>query len=282
MAKILGILAKIQKIPARISKNDDCFHLQGQGIGFLIAGVLLTKKSAEVMKKIVIIAMGLFMSMIVLAQHKIETTISGDIVSSYIWRGQDLGNVSLQPTLGIGYKGLSLTAWGSVGLTEPADTKEFDLTLAYSIVGLNIGITDYWFSVGLDPQARYFKYDAHGTNHVFEANVGYDFGVVSVQWFTNFAGNDGTNKDGRRAYSSYMEVAVPFKLATVDWTAAVGAVPFATTSYGTTGFAVTNLSLKATKEIKVTDSFCIPVFGQIVGNPCSQKAYLVFGLTLQP
>ena len=216
------------------------------------------------------------------AQDEIETTISGDVVSSYIWRGQDLGDVSLQPTLGVSYKGLSLTAWGSVGLTDPLDTKEFDLTLSYTTGGLNIGITDYWFDAGLDPDARYFKYDAHGTNHVFEANIGYDFGVASVQWFTNFAGNDGLNKDGKRAYSSYAEVAVPFKLATVDWTATAGAVPWATTSYGTNGFSVTNLALKATKEIKVTDTFSIPVFGQVVGNPCSQKAYLVFGFTLQP
>ena len=225
--------------------------------------------------------MGLVMSMTTHAQE-IETTVSGDIVSSYIWRGQDLGNVSLQPTLGIGYKGFSLSAWGSVGLSDPADTKEFDLTLGYTVGGLNIGITDYWFNTGLDPENRYFKYDAHGTNHVFEANIGYDFGLASVQWFTNIAGNDGVNKDGKRAYSSYVEVAVPFKLATVDWTATAGAVPYATDFYGTTGFAVTNVTLRADKEIKVTDSFSVPVFGQVTGNPCSQKAYLVFGITLHP
>ena len=211
--------------------------------------------------------------------------LSGDIVSSYIWRGQDLGNVSLQPTLGIGYKGFSLSAWGSVGLADSDDTKELDITASYTIGGLNIGVTDYWFNKdGLDPEARYFKYDAHGTNHVFEANIGYDFGFASLQWYTNFAGNDGVNKDGKRAYSSYVEVAVPFKLATVDWTATAGAIPWATSFYNgwTSGFAVTNLSLKATKEIKVTDSFSIPVFGQFVGNPRSQKAYLVFGFTLQP
>ena len=237
------------------------------------------------MKKIVLFAMGLVMSMTAFAQdsEKIETTISGDVVSSYIWRGQDLGSAAVQPTLDVGYKGLSLTAWGSYGLVNTADTKEFDLTLAYTIGGLNIGVTDYWFDRGgLDPDGRYFKYDAHGTNHVFETNIGYDFGPLALQWYTNFAGNDGANKDGKRAYSSYVEVVVPFKLATVDWTATAGAVPWATTSYGTTGFAVTNLSLKATKDIKITDSFSIPVFGQVVGNPCSQKAYLVFGFTLRP
>ena len=109
------------------------------------------------------------------AKAQVNTTIGADVVNQYIWRGQDLGNVSLQPTLGLEYKGLSLTAWGSVGLTDAADTKEFDLTLSYTIGGLTIGITDYWTNDGLDPDARYFKYDAHGTNHVFEANIGYDF-----------------------------------------------------------------------------------------------------------
>ena len=209
-----------------------------------------------------------------------EVGLGSDIVSSYIWRGQDLGSVSLQPTLGLEYKGISLSAWGSVGLADPADTKEFDITLGYTIGGLNIGITDYWFNAGLDPQDRYFKYDAHGTNHVFEANIGYDFGVVSAQWYTNISGNDGVNKDGKRAYSSYFEVAAPFKLATCDWTATVGAVPYATDFYGTNGFAVTNLAVRASKDIKVTDSFSIPIFGEVSANPCSQKAYLVVGMSL--
>ena len=235
------------------------------------------------MRKIFLFAMGLVVSATALAQeNKIETTVSADFVNQYIWRGQDLGSTAVQPTLGIGYKGLSLTAWGSYGLTNPADTKEFDLTLGYSIGGFNIGITDYWFDSGLDPQGRYFKYDAHGTNHVFEANIGYDFGVASLQWYTNFTGNDGANKDGKRAYSSYVEASIPFRLGSVDWTATAGAVPFATTSYGTSGFAVTNVSLKATKAVKVTDTFSIPIFGQIVANPCAQKAYLVLGFTLQP
>lgn len=217
-----------------------------------------------------------------LAQEEIETSISGDVVSSYIWRGMDAGSVSLQPTFGVGYKGLSLTAWGSYGLTDPADTKEFDLTLGYTIGGLNIGVTDYWFNVGLDPDGRYFKYDAHGTNHLFEANIGYDFGWAWLQWYTNFAGNDGLNRDGKRAYSSYFEACVPFRLASVDWTVTAGVVPYATTYYGTSGFAVTNLSLRATKDIRVTDSFSFPVFAQLTANPRSQKAYLVFGFTLQP
>ena len=235
------------------------------------------------MKKIFLFAMGLVMGMTALAQDKVEATISGDLVSNYIWRGQDCGDVSIQPTLGVSYKGLSLTAWGSVGLSNSDDTKELDLTLSYTTGGFNIGITDYWFNVGLDPENRYFKYDAHGTNHVFEANIGYDFGLVSLQWYTNFAGNDGLNKNGKRAYSSYFEANVPFKLATVDWSVTVGVIPYATSYYNewTSGFSVTNIALKASKDIKITDSFSIPLFAQLVGNPRTQKGYFVLGFTLK-
>lgn len=215
-------------------------------------------------------------------EKTLEAALSADLVSQYIWRGQDLGDASVQPTLGISYKGLSLSTWGSVGLTDPDDDKELDLTLTYTAGRLNIGVTDYWLSSGLDPKNRYFKYDAHGTNHVFEANIGYDFGLFALQWFTNFAGNDGVDKDGDRAYSSYAEISVPFRLAGLQWDGCLGIVPYVTTFYDTDGFAVTNLSLKATKDIKVTESFSIPLFAQVVANPCSQKAYLVFGFTLHP
>ena len=66
------------------------------------------------------------------AQDKVEGTIATDVVNQYIWRGQDLGDVSVQPTLGVAYKGVSLTAWGNVGLSDKDDTKEFDRTLAYT------------------------------------------------------------------------------------------------------------------------------------------------------
>lgn len=216
------------------------------------------------------------------AQDNVETTVSADFVNQYIWRGQYCGGISVQPTLGLGYKDLSLTAWGSVGL-ESSDTKEFDLTLAYSNSGFNIGITDYWFNNGLD--SRYFMYEAHRTAHVFEGNIGYDFGPVAIQWYTDFAGYDfKTNDSGelKHAYSSYCELSAPFKLGGLDWNAALGFVPYESPNYGVEDFAVTNVSVKATKDIQVTPSFSIPVFAQVAANPAAQKAYLVFGFTLHP
>lgn len=230
------------------------------------------------MKKHLLCLLAMIAPMMMSAQDEVETTIGADIVSQYIWRGQELGDVSLQPTLGIAYKGLSLTAWGSVGLSNKDNTKEFDLTAAYVTGGFHIGVTDYWFNT---PNERYFAYSAHETSHVFEANVGYDFGIASLNWYTNFAGNDGVNKDGKRAYSSYFEANVPFKLAACEWTATIGAVPYATSFYGdANGFAVTNIGIKATKDIKVNDHFSIPIFAGITANPSTEKTFFIFGVSL--
>ena len=234
------------------------------------------------MKKIILALGATLMSIVAPAQDKVEATIGADFVSQYVWRGLEQSSAAIQHTLGISWKGLSLTAWGSCGLVDSNDLKEFDLTLGYKIGGFNIGVTDYWLSNGQDPQSRYFIYYAHSTNHVFEANVGYDFKILSLQWYTNFTGNDGVTKSGKRAYSSYFEVSAPFRFGGAEWTATAGAVPFATSSYATSGFAVTNLSVKATKELRVTDSFTLPLFAGITVNPCAQKAYYVFGFTLRP
>lgn len=235
----------------------------------------------ESIKRQAITAMMLGMSVIALhAQDKVEATVQADLVNQYIWRGQELGEISLQPTLGLSYKGLSLTAWGNVGLSNSNDTKEFDLTLGYCVGNFNIGITDYWFN---SPNERYFAYEAHKTSHVFEANIGYDFSFASLQWYTNFAGNDGTDTQGNRSYSSYVEINAPFRLAHCDWTATIGAVPYATSFYAdANGFAVTNVSVKAAKDIPVTRRFSIPLFAGISVNPSTEKAYLLCGITLRP
>ena len=45
-----------------------------------------------------------------MAQDKVEADIGADLVSGYIWRGQDLGNVSIQPSASVSYKGFSFRA----------------------------------------------------------------------------------------------------------------------------------------------------------------------------
>ena len=136
---------------------------------------------------------------------------------------------------------------------------------------------DYWFDGG----PEYFHYGAHNTSHVFEAQVGYDFGPLAVNWYTNFAGADGVKANGDRAYSSYFSIAAPFKLGGLDWSAEIGATPWETSFYnnGASGFEVSNICLGASKEIKITDSYSLPVFAHAICNPATEGAYFVFGIS---
>ena len=215
------------------------------------------------------------------AQDKVSADIGAELVSSYIWRGQDLGGAAFQPSLSLSYKGLSLSAWGSVGFSQD-DIKEFDLTLAYTTGGLTLALTDYWFDNG----PGYFHYGSTQTAHVFEAQVGYDFGPVALNWYTNIGGNDGVNKDGNRAYSSFISLSAPFTLGGLQWSAEVGAVPWATSFYnvrgsddcGARGFEVATVSLQAEKALTITPSYLLPLFARAVWNPATEGAYFIFGL----
>ena len=187
-------------------------------------------------KKMRVITVALLLSGLVpstmMAQDKVEASVGADLVSGYIWRGQDLGGVSVQPSLEISYKGFSLGAWGSVGF-ESTDTKEFDLTLGYSIGGFSV------------------------------------------------SGADGVKENGKRAYSSYLALSAPFKLGGLDWTVDLGMVPWETTFYNgyTSGFCVSDVSLGASKDIKITDSFSVPTFAKVTVNPRTEGAYFAFGLS---
>lgn len=212
----------------------------------------------------------------VVAQEKPEVDLGVDFASAYIWRGQELGGVSIQPEVTLSYKGFYVSAWGNVGF-DAQDTKEIDLTLGYETGGFSVSVTDYW-NAG---EVGYFHYGATNTSHTFEAQVGYDFGFLALNWFTNFAGYDGVNNDGKRAYSSYVSLGVPFRLGGLDWTVEFGAVPYTTDFYneGVNGFAVSDVGIEARKEIPVTKCFTLPLFARISWNPATEGAYFVCGVS---
>lgn len=210
------------------------------------------------------------------AQDRVKPRLSVDFVSSYVWRGRHLGKAAVQPEFGLGWKGLELSVWGNAGLVEHLG--ELDLTLSYTIGGLTLSIVDYWDDAS---GARYFYYKPQDTAHVFEGAVAYNFGPVSVSWQTLFAGNDFQALSGKRSFSSYFEVSAPFRLATLDWVAAAGVVPWASDYYNTKGFGLTNLSLRATKDIPVTEKFSLPIFAELIANTVSGNLYFVAGITIK-
>ena len=65
------------------------------------------------------------------AQSGVVVNVGADLVSGYVWRGvyQIGSGASVQPSLGLAYKGFSIGAWGSTSLRE--GFKELDLSAGY-------------------------------------------------------------------------------------------------------------------------------------------------------
>ena len=221
-----------------------------------------------------------------------EFTVQGDLVSSYVWRGVYQTGASFQPTLGFGLGNFSLTAWGSTDFdgnrsSEGQASKEIDLTAAYAFgkSGLTLSVASLWWAG--QGAGHYFNFESHRTAHFFEGGLAYTLPYeklpLSIAWYTMFAGAD-KNEEGGQNYSSYVELNCPFTVKSVALNATLGMVPYETytVGYGNRGFAITNIALKATTAIKITDSFSLPIFAQTIWNPCLEDAHLVFGVTLRP
>ena len=49
--------------------------------------------------------------------------------------------------------------------------------------------------------------------------------------------------------------------------------------YANGGSGIVNMSFSGSKEIQISDSFALPVFGSFILNPDAEAAFLVFGVS---
>ena len=218
-----------------------------------------------------------------------------DIVSSYVWRGilQDrtvtgnptLGSPNIQPYVSFTTGGLTIGSWASGSFL--GNVKEVDLNATYAIsTALAITITDYNWSFA---NSKGYFYYGKGTDHLFEASVTYTGPAtfpLGISVNTMFAGSD-TLSTGKQAFSTYAELNYPINANVKVF---CGASLFQSKNvYNTSGFAVTNLGIKVSKSIVITDKFSLPVYGILGANLSNKDAdgfskptnlYFVAGFTL--
>ena len=215
------------------------------------------------------------------AQPQTDISIGGDLVSTYVWRGVYQSGFSLQPEIGLSVGGFTVGVWGSPDLDN---FKEVDLSVGYSVRGFSVGVTDYWWGGQRLGDGRFAPYFKYGDTHYFEGTLAYEFGEkfpLGISWSTMFAGAD-KKENGDRAWSSYVELAYPFSVGSVELTAAAGAAPWAAPAWlpgGYDGFQISNVSLKASRAIPVSEKYEIPLFVQLAVNPQLNYMNLVIGLS---
>jgi hypothetical protein len=231
-----------------------------------------------------------------LAQYDVETTVRADLVSKYMWRGLEKGGISLQPSAKVSWMGAYFSFFGNTGF-ERNDPEELDLTLGYKApFGLNVGVTDYW-ETGITKYDLYFQYKKAETAHRLEGNLGYSCKYFSLQGYCIFWGNDRKRSDNKQAYSTYIELTVPFELGGLDWQIQGGFTPMESGAhqkvfdesdedYGmwyytyANGAACVNASLKASKELSFR-KFSVPIYAVISSNPYMKTAQILAGVAFK-
>lgn len=238
------------------------------------------------MKKMTLATLSLVGCMAVTSAKADEPAVSVnygvDVVSSYVWRGQECAGFSVQPSLSVTFEApkLTLGVWASAELfkTEKMmNMTEFDWSLSWNPADpLTFMLTDYYFAGG-----NYWggwRADVEAT-HNLEATVAYDFGPLALSWNTCLMGPDHRVADDgklKRNYSTYVEVSAPWKLNDIEGSAAIGASLWndGFVAKENKSFSVVNVMVGAEKKLGP-----VPVKGTLVFNPKSQQTFFVVGVS---
>jgi len=216
-----------------------------------------------------------------------DLSVGTDVVSRYIWRGFDYGeSPSIQPAIEFSTGGFAIGFWGAYPTADPGTGVEeidfytyysFDLEKAGSV---SIGFTDYMYPTSKGFQFSNFNNydDTSGDgpgSHYIELNTVYSGPESFPVYFSLnvFLYNVAENP-------FYFEVGYSTSISDVGLDIFVGVTPGDTGFYyGVDKFDFTNIGIKASKEIKVTDDFTLPIFSSVIINPSADDLFFIFGLS---
>ena len=226
-------------------------------LGVIIVALLLTGIVPSAMK----------------AQNKVEASVGADLVSGYIWRGQDLGHApSIQPGLSATWKNFTLGYWGAFRIAGSGD-HETDFYLEKTIGPVTLSIWDYWnYSDSISN--NYFDYNKNTTSHLLEALILLSGGEklpFNVIGSYLLYGADPSK-------SLYFELQYVHSFGSFDTQAFAGFQ--AKGEYYAPKAAFVNVGCSVAKSVKVTKNWSFPINLSFIVNPDSKKAYLVAGITL--
>jgi uncharacterized protein (TIGR02001 family) len=190
-------------------------------------------------------------------------TAGADFYSNYIWRGSKFGTgPAFQPSVKFTTGGFTAGVWGSF---DASGYSEADPYVSYSFpFGLSLGLTDYYYP-GLE--GSFFA----DSSNAYEINAGYTKGAFSLS--ANYILNESPLPASSGA-DTYFQVGYAFSKFSLSVGAGDG---WHTSDHN---FNVCHIGLSTSKEIKLSETFSVPVTGQIIVNPEKEQLFIVVGFSL--
>jgi len=208
--------------------------------------------------------------------------ISADIMSRYVWRGNDIGNsASIQPCMEMLFHKFTFGLWGAYTVNA-VKMQEIDFYLSYSpIKQLSITFTDYYTFNEQKNSNSFFDFNNNTTKHLFEALTTitpFQKLNISATASVFFFGDDKNADDPEiNNYSMYAELKWSPSYKDADFEIFIGGTPFIGYYFDKTG--IINSGICIFKDLNL-GSMVLPASCSFILNPSTQKTYLVFGITL--
>ena len=214
----------------------------------------------------------------------ISLEVGADVVSGYLWRGYNLGGLSIQPSVTFGWNGLYLCGWANIGADSwrfEELSPELDITIGYDNYGVALDLTHLYYFGG----DKYFKGLDNPQNlsaSTMELHAGFHLGdlvekvPLSIDWYTTMLGYDPiVDSEGnvKRAYSTYiqlgydiylpLDIVLGLKVGFTPWKGMYSDYEDVWTNGRTVGF--NNLQLRAEREFELGKLY-INVWGEAMFN----------------
>ena len=214
----------------------------------------------------------------------ISLAVGADVVSGYLWRGYNLGGLSIQPSVTFGWNGLYLCGWANIGADSwrfEELSPELDITIGYDNYGVALDLTHLYYFGG----DKYFKGLDNPQNlsaSTMELHAGFHLGdlvekvPLSIDWYTTMLGYDPiVDSEGnvKRAYSTYiqlgydiylpLDIVLGLKVGFTPWKGMYSDYEDVWTNGRTVGF--NNLQLRAEREFELGKLY-INVWGEAMFN----------------
>ena len=207
-----------------------------------------------------------------------EWNASLDIYSSYIWRGLKFGSgPAFQPGVEFSSGGFAIGGWGSVSSSD-IEAFEADLYAGYSFelsetASLGLTFTDYYFGGDW----------TDGANHFIEPLVSLGLGGLSLTGAYMFMPDGSVSADGSDNNGDiYFEASYGFENFSIGLGAGEGQYTYKVDDNGDAkdDFGICNINIGTSKEVKLTESFSLPVSGAIILNPTTGGFFITVGVSL--
>jgi hypothetical protein len=222
-----------------------------------------------------------------------EATINTgvDFYSRYVWRGLDVAATpSIQPSFSIAGGGFEFGIWGAYTLSnETSGSDEIDFWLSYTMemesgVSFQLIGTDYYYpNAGID-FFNFNDYDAVINDtipdpgaHTIELGAsvtGPASAPITVSGFVNVY-NDGGN-------NTYLQVDYPVTVNGTElgfFCGVAGGSEKNPDYYGADKVSAINVGVSASREIKVSETFSLPLNMSFIVNPKAEISHLVVGMS---